>query len=93
MLPLTGGRESFGGSVQDADHRGRSQIQGATEGTGFLQGVQGDDGGGIPGDSPDDSAWEGGRDATEWENPGRRGRATDILDGIPIQGRPIELPG
>ena len=54
--------------------------------------MRGDYGGGIPVESPDDSAWEGVRDATELKNPGRRGRAMDISNGIPGQGRPVELP-
>ena len=49
--------------------------------------------GGIPGESPDDSAWEGDRDATDLENPVRGGRDTEISNGIPGQGRPVELPG
>ena len=58
-----------------------------------MQGVRGDDGGGIPGESPHDSTQEGGGDRTELENPGRRGRATEIPNGIPSKGRPVELPG
>ena len=27
------------------------------------------------------------------DNPDRRGRATDFLNGIPVEGRPAELPG
>ena len=63
------------------------------EGAGLLQGVWGGDGGGISGDSHDDSAWEGGRGATELENPGHGGQATDIPNGLPGQGRPTELSG
>ena len=33
-----------------------------------------------------------GRDATELENPGRGGRATNISDGITGQARPADLP-
>ena len=55
--------------------------------------MRGDDGGGIPGESPDDSEWEGGRDATELDNPGRGGRATEISYGIPGQGRHADLTG
>ena len=58
-----------------------------------MQGVRRVDGGGIPDESSDDSAWEGGRDTTAMENPGRRGRATDFLNDIPGEGRPTELPG
>ena len=55
--------------------------------------MRGVDGGGIPGESPDDSAWAGDRGATELDNPGRRGRAMDISNGLPGQGRPAELLG
>ena len=57
-----------------------------------MQGVRGDDGGRMPGESPDDSTWEGGGDATVLENPGRGGRATDFMNGIPGEGRPVEIP-
>ena len=75
------------------DHRGRLHVQGATEGTGFLQGVRVYDVGGIPGKSPDDLEWEGGRDTTDLENPFRGGQDTEISNGIPGQSRPVELPG
>ena len=52
----------------------------------------GDDNG-IYGESHDDPAWVGGIGATELENPGYGGRATDISNGLPGQGRPTELPG
>ena len=55
-----------------------------------MQGVWGDNGGGIPGESPDYSTWEGGGYATELENPGCGGRATDIPNG---EGRPVDLTG
>ena len=58
-----------------------------------MQGVWGGYGGGIPGKSPDESAWAGGRGATELEKPGCGGRATDILNDLPGQGRPVELLG
>ena len=93
LPPLTGGGESVGGGVQEANQGVRPHVQGVTEGTGYLQGVWGYEGGGIPGDSLDDSAWEVGRDAMDLKNPGREGRATDISNGIPGQGGPTELPG
>ena len=61
--------------------------------TGLLQVVQGGDGGGISGESPDELAWAGGRGATNLDNPGHRGRATDVSNGLPGQGRPVEMPG
>ena len=60
---------------------------------GSLQGVRVGDDNGIYGKSHDDSAWVGGIGATELENPGYGGRATDISNGLPGQGRPTELPG
>ena len=44
-------------------------------------------------ESHDDSAWAGGRGATELENPGHRVWATDISNGLPSQGRLANLPG
>ena len=93
LLPLPGGGESVGGGVRETDHRGGPHLQEAPEGKGSLQGVRGGDGGGISGESHDDSAWAVGRGATELDNPGHRGRATDIYNGLPRQGRPGELPG
>ena len=55
--------------------------------------MQGGYGGRIYGDLPDDSAWAGGRGTAELENPGHRGRVTDISNGLPGQGRPPELTG
>ena len=75
------------------DHGGGTHLQGDPEGTGSLQGVRGGDGGRIYGESHDDSAWAVGRGATELENPGHRGGATDISNGLPGQGRPLELTG
>ena len=92
LPPLTGGGKSVGCVVWEVGRGVRHHVQGATEGIGFLQGVRRDDGGGIPGESPDDSAWAGGRDTTELDNHGRGGRATDILSVITYQGRPVELP-
>ena len=60
---------------------------------GSLQGVRVGDDNGIYGKSHDDSAWVGGIGATELENPSYGGRATDISNGLPGQGRPTELPG
>ena len=59
----------------------------------LMQGVQGDGGSGIPGESLDDSKWEGGGDVTELEYPGCGGWATDFTNSIPGKGRPVELPG
>ena len=54
--------------------------------------MRGDDGSGIPGESSDDSTWEGGGDTTELENTVRKGRATDISNVIPGEWRPKETP-
>ena len=92
MPPLPGGRESVVGDIRETDHGGGPHPQGAPEGTGSLQGVWEGDDGGISGKSHDDSAWAGGRSATDLENPGHRGRATDISNGLLVQGRLAELP-
>ena len=60
--------------------------------TGIIQGVWGDDGGGIPGESSNESTWNSGGDATELENPGRGVWATNFPYGIPSKGRLAELP-
>ena len=52
----------------------------------------GGDGGRIYGESHDDSAWVGGRGATELENPGHRGRFAYISNGLPGQGCPWSCP-
>ena len=83
MSPLPGGGESVGDGVREEGHRGRPHVQGAPEGTGVMQGVQGVYGGGIPDESSYDSTWEVGGDTTEMENPGRRGRITVFSNGIP----------
>ena len=75
------------------DNGGGPHLQRAPEGTGEVQGVWGGDGRGIYGKSYDDSAWAGGIGATELENPGHGGQATDISDVLSGQGRPTELPG
>ena len=66
---------------------------GATEGTVPVQGLWGGYGGGICGGSQDESAWASGRGATELENLFHGGRAADLSNGLPGQGRPAELPG
>ena len=71
---------------------GRPQVQGATEGTGLIQGVRRVDGSRIPDESSDDSTWEGIRDTTKMENPGYGMRAMDLPNGIPGKGRSAELP-
>ena len=55
--------------------------------------MRGGYGSGISGDSPNDSAWACGRGATELENPGHRGWAIEISNGLPVKGKPVELPG
>ena len=49
-------------------------------------------GGIIPDKSSDDPTWEGGRNTTAMEHPGRGGWASDFQDEIPVEGRPVELP-
>ena len=53
----------------------------------------GGDGNRIYGDPHDDSEWAIGIGATELENLGHEGRAADISNILPSQGRPAELPG
>ena len=53
----------------------------------------GGDGGGIIDGSQDETAWASGRGETELENLVHGGRAADIIHGLPVQGRPADLPG
>ena len=55
--------------------------------------VRGGDGSRICGRSQDDSEWAGGRGAAELENLIDRGISADLSNGLPVQGRPAELPG
>ena len=55
--------------------------------------VQGGDDGWIFGGAQDYTAWASGTGETELEKLGHAGRATDVLHGLPSQGRPAELPG
>ena len=79
--------------MKEADNRGGPHLPGVKEGAGPVKGVRGGDGGMIYGGTQDDSAWASGRGATELENLVHGGRAADILHGLPVQGRPAELPG
>ena len=70
-----------------------THLLGATEGTGPVQGVWGGYGGGICGGTPDDLAWESGRDAKDLETLVHGGRAAEISNRLSDQGRTADLPG
>ena len=89
---MPGGGDPVRGGVQAKDDRRGTLLPGASEGTGAVQGVRGGDGGGIIGSIHDDTALEIGRGNMDLENLGHRGRAADILHGLPCQGRSAELP-
>ena len=74
------------------DGRG-TLLQGAEEGTGTVQGVRGGDGGWVIGEAQDDTAWASGRGEMDMKNLGHGGRNADVPHGLPVQGRPAELPG
>ena len=93
MPSLSGGRESVGGGIWETDSGGGPHLPGVTKGIGLVQIVRGGEGGGICGGTQDDSAWDSFRGATELENLGHGGIATDISHGISVQGRPADLPG
>ena len=61
MPPMPGGGEPDGGGVWATDDRRGTLLPGAAEGTGEVQGVRGEDGGGIIGGAQDDTAWAIGR--------------------------------
>ena len=90
---MPGGGDPVGGGVQATDEGIGTFLPGATEGTGPVQGVQGGDGGGVCGRTHDESAWASGRGAMELEDLSHKRRAAEISNGLPVQGRPIELPG
>ena len=81
-----------GGGVQATDKMGGTHLPGATEGTGLVQVVQGGDGGGVFGGGKYDTSWAIGRGNMGMENLGHRGRSVDVSHGLPVQGRPAELP-
>ena len=57
-----------------------------------MQGVWRVDGRRIPGESSDESTWEGGGDTTAMENPSRGDRDTEFPNEFTGKGRPAELP-
>ena len=90
---MPGGGDPVGGGVWVTDDRIGDLLTGSTEGTGAVQGEWGGDGGGIIGGAQDDTAWASGRGEMDLEKLGHGGRAADIPHGLPVQGRPAELPG
>ena len=64
-----------------------AHLQGSPEGTGPVWRMQGGDVSGICGGSQNDSVWASGTGATELENLGHGGRAADLSNGLPGQGR------
>ena len=62
---MPGGGDPVGGGVRETYDRRGTLLQGASEGTGAVQGVRGGDGRGIIGRSQDDAAWASGRGEME----------------------------
>ena len=75
------------------DNGGGPHLQGVTERTGPVRVMWGGDGGGICGESQDDSAWSISRGVTELENLVHGGRDAYLSNGLSVQGRPAETPG
>ena len=90
---MPGGGEPFGGGVQATDDGRRTHLPGAAEGTGAMQGLWGGGGYGIIGGAQDDTAWTSGRGVMDLENLGHGGKAAYVPHGLPVQGRPTDLPG
>ena len=67
-------------------------IPGTSERKGPVRGLRERDGSGIIGITKSDAAWAGGRVAVELGSFGHGRRDTDIPDGLPDQGRAVELP-
>ena len=57
-----------------------------------MRGLRERDGSGIIGITKSDAAWAGGRVAVDLGSFGHGRRDTDIPDGLPDQGRAVELP-
>ena len=72
---------------------GGPHLPGEQEGTGPAQGVWGGDGGGIGGGTHNDSAWASGSGSAKLKYFVHGGRAADISNSPPCQGRFTELPG
>ena len=58
-----------------------------------MQGVRGGDGDRMCGGTHDDSLCMSGRGATYLDNLLHWGRAADISNGLPVQGRSTNIPG
>ena len=90
---MPSGGDPVRGGVQAIDDRRGKLLPGAEEGTGPVQGVQGRDGGCIDGIAYKEIRWESSRGDMESDNRGHKGRTADVPHGLPVQGRPAELPG
>ena len=89
---MTGGRDTICSGVREEDDGGVTNIPGAAEGMGRVQGIQEGDGGGIVGIPQDDTAWTGERGVMELGSLVHRRRPADVSSGLPDQGRAAELP-
>ena len=90
---MPGGGDPVGGGVQATDDGRGNLLPGASRGVGAVQVVQGGDGDWIICGAHDNTTWESGRGDMDLENLVHGGITTDVLHGLPVQGRPAELPG
>ena len=86
-------RDPVRGSVQAADDGRGTLLPGAAEGVGAVHGVRGGDGGWIGGRSHDNTTRAIGIGDMFLDNLGHGGRTVDVPNGLPVHGRPAELPG
>ena len=67
------GRDPVGDGLQSVNNQVGTNIKGATEGTGPVQGVRGGYGSGILGGAHNGTVWASGRGKTKLENLGKGG--------------------
>ena len=90
---MPGGGDPFGGDVRATNDGRGTFLPGGVEGTGAVQGVRGRDGVWINGRAHEETTWVSGRGYMELEKLGHGGNTLDVPHGLPVKGRPAELPG
>ena len=89
---MTGGGDPVGGGIWETNEGGGTNIPGTSERKGPVRGLRERDVGGIIGVTQGYAAWAGGRGAVDLGSFGDGRRSVDVLDGLPDQGRAVELP-
>ena len=89
---MPGRGEPYVGGVQATDDGRGTILPGAAEGMGAMKGVWGGDGRWIISGAHDYTTWASGKGDMDLENLGHGGITVDVPHGIPVQGRPADLP-